>query len=209
MPSPSPSCRFCAAPLRASLVDLGMSPLCQTHIAPDQLEAMEPFYPLHARVCESCFLVQLPAFVAPQAIFGEYAYFSSYSASWVEHARRYALMAIERFELDRPQQRGRGRPATTAICCSTSCARGIPVLGIEPAANVARVGGRARRPDRRAVLRSRHRPALRRGARHGRPGAGQQRAGARARPQRLRGRPEGAARARAASSRWSSRTCCG
>ena len=83
------SCRFCGAPLKTTFVDLGMSPLCQTHIAPDQLNQMEPFYPLHAYVCESCFLVQLQEFVAPDEIFTEYAYFSSYSASWVEHARRY------------------------------------------------------------------------------------------------------------------------
>ena len=83
------SCRFCSAPLKTTFVDLGMSPLCQTHIAPDQLQEMEPFFPLHAYVCDSCFLVQLQEFVAPEEIFTDYAYFSSYSPSWVEHARRY------------------------------------------------------------------------------------------------------------------------
>ena len=74
------------APLRHTFVDLGMSPLCQTHISPEQLNQMEPFYPLHAFVCEGCFLVQLEEYVSPAEIFTEYAYFSSYSDSWVEHA---------------------------------------------------------------------------------------------------------------------------
>ena len=73
------ACRFCAAPLSTTFVDLGMSPLCQTHIAPDQLHEMEPFYPLHAYVCDDCLLVQLQEFVSPDEIFTEYAYFSSYS----------------------------------------------------------------------------------------------------------------------------------
>src|SRR5262245_20072453 len=85
-------CRLCAANLRTTFVDLGMSPLCQTHISPERVDEMEPFYPLHAYVCEQCFLVQLQEFVSPQEIFTEYAYYSSYSTSWVEHARRYADM---------------------------------------------------------------------------------------------------------------------
>ncbi len=76
--------------LRHSFVDLGLSPLCQTHIAPEQLNRMEPFYPLHAFVCHECFLVQLDQYVSPAEIFTEYAYFSSYSEGWIEHARRYA-----------------------------------------------------------------------------------------------------------------------
>ena len=96
----APRCRFCSTPLTVTFVDLGMSPLCQTHIEPHQLNSMEPFYPLHARVCESCFLVQLEEFVSPGDIFGDYAYFSSYSDSWVEHARRYTDMAVTRFGLD-------------------------------------------------------------------------------------------------------------
>src|SRR3970282_2525100 len=83
-----PPCRFCGTPLRHTFVDLGMSPLCQTHIAPEQLNHMEPFYPLHAYVCHQCFLVQLDEYVAPGDIFSDYAYFSSYADSWVEHARR-------------------------------------------------------------------------------------------------------------------------
>ncbi len=131
------SCRFCSASLKTTFVDLGMSPLCQTHIAPDQLHQMEPFYPLHAYVCDACFLVQLQAFVSPQDIFGEYAYFSSYSTSWVEHAKRYAEMAIDRFQL------GAGSKvmeiaSNDGYLLQHFVAKGVPVLGIEPAANVAK-----------------------------------------------------------------------
>lgn len=136
--SPSFHCRFCAARLRTTFVDLGMSPLCQTHIAPNQLHEMEPFYPLHAYVCDRCFLVQLQAFVSPQSIFSEYAYFSSYSSSWVEHARRYTVQAIERFGL------GAGSKvmeiaSNDGYLLQHFVAAGVPVLGIEPAANVAQV----------------------------------------------------------------------
>src|SRR5690348_11780391 len=96
---PGARCRFCSAALSVTFVDLGMSPLCQTHIAPSQLNSMEPFYPLHALVCERCWLVQLEEFVAPAEIFTEYAYFSSYSDSWVEHARRYTESVSSRFDL--------------------------------------------------------------------------------------------------------------
>ena len=89
-----------AAPSDHDFIDLGMSPLCQTHIAPDQLNQMEPFYPLHAYVCDPCFLVQLEEFVAPSEIFTDYAYLSSYSDSWVEHARRYTEKMRERFGLN-------------------------------------------------------------------------------------------------------------
>ena len=84
------SCRSCGSDVTRTFVDLGMSPLCESYVAPERLDAMEPFYPLHARICERCLLVQLPELVAPEAIFTEYAYFASYSDSWVEHARLYA-----------------------------------------------------------------------------------------------------------------------
>jgi SAM-dependent methyltransferase len=132
------ACRSCAAPLSMSFIDLGMSPLCQTHIAPEQLHEMEPFYPLHAYVCERCFLVQLQESVSPQNIFGEYAYFSSYSTSWVEHARRYAGMAIERFGLG-PTSKVFEIASNDGYLLQHFVAAGVPVLGIEPAANVARV----------------------------------------------------------------------
>src|SRR5690242_18500257 len=73
------SCRFCGSALRHTFVDLGMSPLCESYVPADQVASMEAFYPLHAKVCESCLLVQLEEFVTAEAIFGEYAYFSSYS----------------------------------------------------------------------------------------------------------------------------------
>src|SRR3954470_20498153 len=95
--APPLACRLCGTPLSRTFVDLGMSPLCESYVAPERLDAMEPFYPLHARICERCLLVQLPALVAPEAIFTEYAYFASYSDSWVEHARQYADDMIARF----------------------------------------------------------------------------------------------------------------
>jgi hypothetical protein len=85
--------------LSVTFVDLGMSPLCQTHITKAQLNEMEPFYPLHAFVCDRCFLVQLQQFVAPAEIFSDYAYLSSYADSWVEHARRYTVAMRNRLAL--------------------------------------------------------------------------------------------------------------
>ena len=92
-----PACRFCGAALQHTFVDLGMSPLCESYVPADRVNAMEPFYPLHAKVCESCLLVQLEEFVTADEIFSEYAYFSSYSDSWVEHARTYVEMAVRAF----------------------------------------------------------------------------------------------------------------
>jgi SAM-dependent methyltransferase len=132
------TCRFCATSLRHTFVDLGMSPLCQTHISPEQLNHMEPFYPLHAYVCHECFLVQLEEFVAPDDIFSEYAYFSSYSDSWVEHARRYAEAMIERFHLGASSQVVE-IASNDGYLLQHFVKRGVPVLGVEPAANVAKV----------------------------------------------------------------------
>ena len=130
-------CRFCGAPLTTSFVDLGMSPLCQTHNTAGQLHEMEPFYPLHAYVCGQCFLVQLQEFVSPQEIFSEYAYFSSYSSSWVEHARRYASMAIERFHLG-ATSKVMEIASNDGYLLQHFVKAGVPALGIEPAANVAK-----------------------------------------------------------------------
>ena len=138
-PTPAPAtprCRFCGAALTHTLVDLGTSPLCESFLAADQLDAMEPFYPLHVRVCPACLLVQLPAYVAPEAIFREYAYFSAYSDSWVEHSRRYVEAISERLGLG---------PASYVVELASNdgyllqhfVARGVPALGIEPAWNVA------------------------------------------------------------------------
>lgn len=132
------NCRFCASTLRTSFLDLGMSPLCQTHIAPEQLQEMEPFYPLHAYVCDQCLLVQLQEFVAPAEIFSEYAYFSSYSPSWVEHARKYADLMCERYELGR-ESKVMEIASNDGYLLQHFVGKGVPVLGIEPAANVARV----------------------------------------------------------------------
>ena len=118
------------------MVDLGMSPLCESFLSEDQLDAMEPFYPLRAMVCEECFLVQLGEYVSPTDIFSEYAYFSSYSASWLEHARRYADSAISRLGLGQHSlvvELG----SNDGYLLRNFVARGIPVLGIEPAGNIA------------------------------------------------------------------------
>ena len=100
--TPSPArrgCLFCGTALRHTFVDLGMSPLCESYVAKERLNHMEPFYPLHVYVCDQCFLVQLQEYVSPEEIFTEYAYFSSYADSWVEHMRRYADMISARLGL--------------------------------------------------------------------------------------------------------------
>jgi len=137
-PSPERGCMFCRTPLRHTFVDLGMSPLCESYVPAEKLNHMEPFYPLHAYVCETCFLVQLQEYVSPEQIFTEYAYFSSYSDSWVEHMRRYAEMIAGRLNL--------GRDSLVVEVASNDgyllqhfVRKGIPVLGVEPAANVAKV----------------------------------------------------------------------
>src|SRR3989442_155016 len=132
------SCRFCGTTLRHTFVDLGMSPLCESYVRLDQLAEMEPFYPLHAYVCGQCFLVQLQEFVTPSEIFTEYAYFSSYSTSWVEHARRYTEMMIARFRLG-AASKVMEIASNDGYLLQHFIARGLPVLGIEPAANVAKV----------------------------------------------------------------------
>jgi SAM-dependent methyltransferase len=131
------ACRFCGAALRQSFVDLGVSPLCESFVAAERLGEMEPFYPLHAYVCGRCFLVQLQEFVSPAEIFSEYAYFSSFSTSWVEHARRYCDTMIGRFGLG-SGSRVMEIASNDGYLLQHFVARGVPVLGIEPAANVAR-----------------------------------------------------------------------
>lgn len=138
MTDPVLKCRFCGSPLPRTFVDLGMSPLCQTHIAAAQLNQMEPYFPLHTRVCEHCWLVQLPQFVAPADIFSEYAYFSSYADSWVEHARRYCESVSQRFGIDR-HKRVIEIASNDGYLLKHFVSKGVPVLGVEPAANVAAV----------------------------------------------------------------------
>src|SRR5918997_482269 len=92
-------CRLCGSPLTETFVDLGMSPLCESYLRDDQIDGAERFYPLHVRTCSNCLLVQLPAYVPGEEIFSDYAYFSSYSDSWVAHARRYAEDMTKRLSL--------------------------------------------------------------------------------------------------------------
>src|ERR1700689_2363947 len=92
-------CRFWGAPVDAVFADLGMSPLANSYLPPQASNSMEPFYPLRALVCGECFLVQLEEFQTPEAIFSDYAYFSSYSSSWIEHSRRYSEQMVERLGL--------------------------------------------------------------------------------------------------------------
>ncbi len=130
------SCRFCQTPLTHTLVDLGMSPLCETYLSPEQLNQMEPFYPLHVYVCARCFLVQVEEYVAPDHIFTEYAYFSSYSDSWLRHAAGYVDMISARLGLGREHlvvELG----SNDGYLLQYFVAKGIPVLGVEPARNVA------------------------------------------------------------------------
>lgn len=129
-------CRFCQAELRHTFVDLGSSPLCQTILTEVQLDQMEPFYPLRVYICEECFLVQLPVYVGPSEIFTEYAYFSSYSDSWVDHARRYATMMQQRFRLTTDSLVVE-LASNDGYLLQHFVHAGVPVLGIEPAANVA------------------------------------------------------------------------
>jgi SAM-dependent methyltransferase len=131
-------CRLCDAPLHHTFADLGTSPLANAYIEPDEVEREEPLYPLRAYVCADCFLVQLPAVTTPETIFGDYAYFSSYSDSWLDHARRYAEMIAERLSLG-PGSRVVEVASNDGYLLQFFQPRGISVLGVEPARNVAAV----------------------------------------------------------------------
>jgi len=130
-------CLFCKAPLRHTFVDLGMSPLCESYRTKEQLNQMEPFYPLHVKVCDNCFLVQLEQYVSAEHIFSEYAYFSSFSDSWLKHSSKYVELISNRFNLD-------GRSLVIELASNDGyllqyfVKKGIPVLGVEPAVNVAK-----------------------------------------------------------------------
>ena len=133
------ACRFCSEPLRHTFVDLGTSPLCQRHVTPARFDHAESIYPLHVYVCESCFLVQLPAYVAREEIFdAEYGYFSSFSETWLKHAENYVQMMIPRFGLG---------AATRVVELASNDGyllqyfkrAGVPVLGIEPTENTAAI----------------------------------------------------------------------
>jgi hypothetical protein len=131
-------CRFCNADLRRTFVDLGMSPLCQTCPAPAELNRGEVYYPLKVYVCEKCFLVQLEQFESPDNIFAEYAYFSSYSESWLKHAENYCNSMITNLGLNRDSFVVEVA-SNDGYLLQYMVKQGVPVLGIEPAANVAEV----------------------------------------------------------------------
>lgn len=132
------TCRFCSAPLTANLVDLGMSPLCESYLTADQVNGMEPFYPLHVFVCGQCYLAQLEEYVQREHIFGEYAYFSSYSDSWLNHAKKYTDLMTKRFALD-AKSLVVELASNDGYLLQYFVEKRIPVLGVEPAANVAKV----------------------------------------------------------------------
>lgn len=131
-------CRLCYAPLTTTFVDLGMSPLCESILKTEQLDEMEPYFPLHVLVCNNCLLVQLREYVRPEHIFNEYGYFSSYSTSWVEHARQYCNMIIGRLGLS-PKSQVFEVASNDGYLLQHFLPFGVPVIGIEPAANVAEI----------------------------------------------------------------------
>ena len=131
----APKCLGCGAPLTRTLVDLGAMPLANAFVAEGTPEP-DPAYPLHARVCDACLLVQVEPAVPPEAIFSDYAYFSSFSESWLAHCRDYAAMAIERFALT-TSSKVVEIASNDGYLLTNFVAAGIPCLGIEPAANVA------------------------------------------------------------------------
>jgi SAM-dependent methyltransferase len=136
--TPPAHCRFCGTTLKYMLADLGMSPLANAYPKPSQIDRMEPFYPLRAYVCENCFLVQLEAHESPEHIFGDYAYFSSYSDTWLEYNRAYTDIVVERFGLTN-QSQVIEIASNDGYLLQYFVEKGIPVLGLEPAGNVAEV----------------------------------------------------------------------
>ena len=133
------TCRFCATPLEHTMVNLGMSPLCQKHVRPDQVNEMEKFYPLHAYVCNQCWLVQLEEFATPDEIFAEnYAYFSSYSESWLKHVKKYTDLMVDRFGINENNLVVE-LASNDGYLLQWFVEKNIPVLGIEPAGNCAAV----------------------------------------------------------------------
>ncbi|MBO4205216.1 methyltransferase domain-containing protein [Micromonospora echinofusca] len=131
-------CRLCGVPATETFVDLGMSPLCESYLSSESLDGPENFYPLHVRICPSCLLVQLPEYVSGGEIFSDYAYFSSYSDSWVAHARRYAGTMVDALGLG-PGHLVTEVASNDGYLLRHFVAAGVPVLGVEPAANVAEV----------------------------------------------------------------------
>lgn len=135
------TCRFCATVLTHTFLDLGVSPLANSYLKEEQLNRMEPFFPLHVYVCAKCLLVQLEEFSTPHDIFSDYAYFSSFSDSWLAHAKAYADMITARFRLNRTSKVVE-IASNDGYLLQNFVAREIPVLGVEPAANVAEVANK-------------------------------------------------------------------
>lgn len=129
-------CRFCGTPLIYEMVDLGMSPLCESNLRADQLNHMEPFYPLKVWICNNCFLAQLEEYVSPEEIFSEYGYFSSFSDSWLQHAKNYTELMIDRFKLDTKCQVIE-IASNDGYLLQYFAEKGIPIHGVEPAKNIA------------------------------------------------------------------------
>jgi SAM-dependent methyltransferase len=144
-------CRLCGRELTDLFVDLGMSPPCESYVPLERLESPEVFYPLRVWICAGCLLVQLPPHIPAEEIFTDYAYFSSYSTSWVEHARSYSDRAVERFGLG-PSSFVVEVASNDGYLLQHLVARDIRVLGIEPAANVAAVAEERGVPTRVAFL---------------------------------------------------------
>jgi SAM-dependent methyltransferase len=140
-------CRLCGSVLRHTMVDLGMSPPCEKILMPGEIDSVEEYFPLHVLVCEQCLLVQLKEYVGPQAIFSEYAYFSSFSTSWVEHARRYVQMITRRLGLG-PRSLVVELASNDGYLLQHFLPLGVPVLGVEPAANVAEAARKLGVPTR-------------------------------------------------------------
>ncbi len=132
-----PACRLCGAKMPRTLVDLGHTPLANAYLTTEQMRCTdEPNYPLRVRVCDSCLLVQVEEAVPAESIFSDYAYFSSFSSTWVEHARRYAATMIDRYAIG-PESLVMEVASNDGYLLRHFRDQGIPVLGIEPAANVA------------------------------------------------------------------------
>jgi hypothetical protein len=146
-----PKCRFCGASLEQIFADLGMSPLANSYLTPEQLNQMEPFYPLRVRVCSGCFLVQADEFESPDDIFSDYAYFSSYSEAWLKHARDYVGMIVPRLQLS-TRSKVVEIASNDGYLLQYFVQKAIPVLGIEPAVNVAAVANAKGIPTRAMFL---------------------------------------------------------
>ena len=163
---PALTCRLCGSSALRSFLDLGATPPCELFLPAEALERPEVTYPLHVRVCERCLLAQLPPLISPEETFTEYAYFSSFSTSWVEHARRFVDGAVERLGLG-PDSFVVEVASNDGYLLQHVVERGIPCLGIEPSVNV----GEAARgkgvstltafltPETGAAVRAEHGPA--------------------------------------------------